>query len=85
MYEIVHEYKKRGIQVCFVKIREELLDLFSRAGIMQLVDSHHYQKIRDAVSVLTSQSRSPSAQESPSIASNDEYSAFHGQSSNSLV
>ena len=54
LYEIVEEYKNRGIQICFVKVRIDLRVLFQRSGLLDLIEGHQYQKIRDAVTFLQS-------------------------------
>ena len=83
LYEIIHEYKNRSIQVCFVKVRDSLAELFHRAGLLQLVEGNNYQKIHEAVAALSSQTRSPSVQESPSIESYDELLQYRQYSRNS--
>ncbi|KAI8892597.1 sulfate transporter family-domain-containing protein [Globomyces pollinis-pini] len=48
--EIVEEYQKRNILVCFVKLRDGCRDSFNRSGLVQLVGPHSfYSKINDAV------------------------------------
>lgn len=49
LYEIVQEYQKRLIKVCFVKLRLECEEIFTLAGILDLVGNHGlFSKLRDA-------------------------------------
>lgn len=48
--EMVRDYKRRNIYVAFVKLREPLLDLFHRSGIMELLGKNCvFNKVRDAI------------------------------------
>ncbi|KAJ3250693.1 Solute carrier 26 [Boothiomyces macroporosus] len=53
LLEIVEEYHKRNILVCFVKLREHCRDAFTRSGIVKIITPHNfYNKIQDAVNKL---------------------------------
>ena len=65
MYEIVHHYRSRHIQVCFVKLRPCIFDLFERSGMRELVGEHNfYAKIKAAVDCIQI---SPSFGSTPSL------------------
>jgi hypothetical protein len=53
MFEIVEEYKKRDVKICFVKLRYQLKQLFKYAGLIDLIgESNFFQKINSAVASI---------------------------------
>jgi MFS superfamily sulfate permease-like transporter len=54
MLEIVVEYQHRGIDVCFVKLRNSNKELFLRSGLLGdiLESEFFFRKIADAVEYL---------------------------------
>jgi hypothetical protein len=51
--DMVADYKRRNIYVAFVKLREPLLDLFHKSGVMDLLGKNCvFNKVRDAIAAL---------------------------------
>ncbi|CAO3648080.1 unnamed protein product [Mucor hiemalis] len=52
-YEIVEAYKARSVQVYFVRLREQPLQLFKKSGLLNLVgESHLFKKVSEAIEVI---------------------------------
>jgi len=53
MVEMIHDYEKRHIFVCFVKLKTSLLKYFFRAGILNSVNGDRiFQSMEDAVKYI---------------------------------
>lgn len=51
--DMVADYKRRNIYVAFVKLREPLLELFHKSGVMDLLGKNCvFNKVRDAIAAL---------------------------------
>jgi MFS superfamily sulfate permease-like transporter len=53
LYEIVTSYRSRGVEVYFVKLRDNALELFIRSGLLEFVGRDHtYKKVSDAIEAI---------------------------------
>ncbi|KAJ3162548.1 Solute carrier 26, partial [Irineochytrium annulatum] len=69
LVEIVESYRARGIQICFVKLRETCRPWFHRSGLIALVGvNHFFDKIVDAIDYLRDHDRMPIVDPPPATA-----------------
>lgn len=53
LFEIVASYRGRGVEVYFVKLRDNALDLFIRSGLLDFVGQDHtFKKVSDAIEAI---------------------------------
>lgn len=52
-YEIVETYRARSVQVYFVRLREQPLQLFKKSGLLDLVGENHlFKKVSEAIEAI---------------------------------
>jgi MFS superfamily sulfate permease-like transporter len=53
LFEIVASYHGRGVEVYFVKLRHNALELFIRSGLLDFVGRDHtFNKVSDAIEAI---------------------------------
>ncbi|KAJ2963903.1 hypothetical protein NQZ79_g1077 [Umbelopsis isabellina] len=53
LFEIVESYHARGVEVYFVRLRDNALDLFIRSGLLDIVGRDHtFKRVSDAISAI---------------------------------
>jgi len=58
LYEMVSDYQKRDVFICFVKLRPEIRDMFLRAGILGALGGDRvFNSIDDAIKYLTTKAK----------------------------
>lgn len=53
LFEIVESYHARRVEVYFVRLRDNALDLFIRSGLLDIVGRDHtFKRVSDAISAI---------------------------------
>jgi MFS superfamily sulfate permease-like transporter len=53
LYEIVASYRNRAVEVYFVKLRDNALELFIRSGLLEFVGRDHtFKKVSEAIAAV---------------------------------